>query len=109
MSKFIPVITKKYSRKIDVDDIIYLEQCQRRLAIVTEEGTYVWYERIENVEKQLDERFYHTLKKLVVNLEKISVAENQKIVFQNGAELYLARESYIRTKQVYAAYLRKLL
>lgn len=109
MSKFIPVITQKYSRKVNVDDIVYLEQRQRRLAIVTEEETYVWYERIEKVEKQLDERFYHTLKKLIVNLEKISVAENQKIVFQNGEELHLARESYIRTKQVYAAYLKKLL
>lgn len=109
MSKFIPVITRQYSRKVNVDDIIYLEQRQRRLAIVTSDETYVCYERIENVEKQLDERFYHTLKKLVVNLEQISVAKNQKIVFQNGIELQLGRESYIRTKQTYAAYLRKLL
>lgn len=109
MSKFIPVITREYSRKVNVDDIIYLEQRQRRLAIVTADETYVCYERIENVEKQLDERFYHTLKKLVVNLEQISVAKNQKITFQNGTELQLGRESYIRTKQTYAAYLRKLL
>ena len=37
MSRYIPVITKEYSRKISVDDIIYLEQRQRKLAIVTEE------------------------------------------------------------------------
>lgn len=51
MSRYIPVITKEYSRKISVDDIIYLEQRQRKLAIVTDDETYVCYERIENIEK----------------------------------------------------------
>ena len=109
MSKYIPVITREYSRKVDVDDIIYLEQRQRRLAIVTADETYVCYEKIENVEKQLDNRFYHTLKKLVVNLEKVSLARDQSITFQNGAVLMLGRESYIRTKQMYIAYLKNLL
>lgn len=57
MSRYIPVITKEYSRKISVDDIIYLEQRQRKLAIVTDDETYVCYERIENIEKQLDDKF----------------------------------------------------
>ena len=86
MSRYIPVITKEYSRKISVDDIIYLEQ-----------------------RKQLDDKFYHTLKKLVVNLEKVSVMRDQTVIFQNGSILMLARESYIRTKQIYTAYLRDLL
>lgn len=109
MDKYIPVITRQYSRKINVDDIVYLEQQQRKLAIVTKDQTYVSYQRIENVEKQLDERFYHTLKKLIVNIEQISAAENQTIVFENGIALQLGREAYIRTKQTYAAYLKKLL
>ena len=37
---------------------------------MTDDETYVCYERIENIEKQLDDKFYHTLKKLVVNLKK---------------------------------------
>lgn len=109
MSGYIPVITKECSRKISIDDIIYLEQRQRKLAIVTEEDTYVCYERMENIEKQLDGRFYHTLKKLVVNLDKIAMMKEQTLTFQNGTALMLARECYIRTKQIYIAYLRNLL
>lgn len=109
MTKYIPVITREYSRKIPVDDIIYLEQRQRKLAVITEEGTFCSYQRIENVEKLLDDGFYHTLKKLVVNLDKIIEAKDQTITFQDGTELMLGRESYIRTKQIYAAYLRNLL
>ena len=50
MTKYIPVITRGYSRKVPVDDIMYLEQRQRKLAIVTGEETYLSYQRIENIE-----------------------------------------------------------
>ncbi len=109
MGEYIPVITKECSRKVRVDDIVYPEQRQRKVGIVTKETTYECYEKIANLEKQLDERFYHTLKKLVVNLEQISSMKDQNVVFQNGMVLMLGRESYIRTKQVYTAYLRKLI
>ena len=109
MGNYIPVITREYIGKVDVDDIIYIEQRQRRMAIVTENNTYVCYERIENIEKALDKRFYHTLNKLIVNLDKIIMARDQIITFQGGQELCLARECFIRTKQAYAAYLKELL
>lgn len=109
MTTYIPVITRGYSRKISLDEVLYFEQRQRKLAIVTAEETYVCYERIENLEKLFDERFYHTLKKLVVNLDKIMIAKDQKITFVDGTVLELARESYVRTKQRYSAYLKKLI
>ena len=109
MATYIPVITRGYSRIISLDEVLYFEQRQRKLAIVTPDGTYVYYERIENLEKLFDERFFHTLKKLVVNLDKIMIAEDQKITFVDGTVLELARESYIRTKQRYSAYIKNLI
>lgn len=109
MATFIPVITRSYSRKVNLDEVLYFEQRQRQLAIVTTDDTYIYYERIENLEKYFDERFYHTLKKLVVNLDKILIAENQVITFVDGSELRVGRESYIRTRQRFSAYLRKLI
>ena len=109
MPTYIPVITRECSRKVILDEILYLEQRQRKLAIVTAEETYICYEKMENLEKFLDERFYHTLKKLIVNLDKIMIAENQKITFVDGTVLTLGRESYVRTKQRFSAYLKKLI
>jgi DNA-binding LytR/AlgR family response regulator len=109
MEQFIPVVTKQYCRKVNISNILYLEQWQRRLNIVTVEDSYVCYLKIGNVEKKLDERFYPTLKKLVVNLEQIVEIRDQYILFENGTRLMLSRESYIRTKQIFAAYLKKLL
>ena len=109
MNNYIPVITRGCSRKISLDEILYLEQRQRRLAVVTEKETYLFYERLDNLEKLLDDRFYRTLKKLSVNIEKITIAEAQKLTFVNGKTIHLGRESYIRTKQIYNAYLKKLI
>ncbi len=109
MPNYIPVITRGYSRKVNLDEVLYLEQRQRKLAIVTTEDTYICYERIESLEKLLDERFYHSLKKLVVNMDKIMIAENQKITFVDGTVITMGRESYIRTKQRFSAYLKNLL
>lgn len=109
MPTYIPVITRGYSRKVNIDEVLYLEQRQRRLAIVTTEDTYVCYERIEHLEKFLDERFFHPMKKIVVNLDKIMIAENQKITFVDGSVLSMGRESYIKTKQMFSAYLKNLI
>ena len=68
-----------------------------------------FYERLDNLEKLLDDRFYRSLKKLSVNVEKIIIAEDQKITFVNGKTIHLGRESYIRTKQIYSAYLKNLI
>ena len=37
MERYIPVITKRYSCKVDVEDIIYIQQQQKKLAIVTDD------------------------------------------------------------------------
>ncbi|MBR5129299.1 MAG: LytTR family transcriptional regulator DNA-binding domain-containing protein [Firmicutes bacterium] len=109
MATYIPIVTRGYSRIISLDEVLYFEQRQRKLAIITPDETYIYYERIENLEKVLDERFFHALKKLVINLDKIVRVENQIITFVDGTRLQLARESYIKTKQKYTAYIRNLL
>lgn len=109
MNDFIPVITKEYSRKVAISDILYIEQRQRRLTIVTVDGTYVCAGHLKNIEERLDKRFYHSLKSLVLNMDMVEVAINQSIFFCNGSSLMLSRESYIRTKQYYTAYLRELI
>ena len=41
MEKYIPVITKKYSCKVSVDDIVYIRQHEKKLDIVTEEKVFL--------------------------------------------------------------------
>ena len=109
MDRYIPVITKQYSCKVNIEYIVYIQQQQRKLAIVTDDETFVYYEKMDNVVELLDGRFFRSMKKLVINLEKILMVKEQKVRFQNGTDIYLGRENYIKTKQRYAAYLKKLM
>lgn len=108
MERYIPVITKHYSCRVDLDDIIYIQQQQKKLAIVTDDEIYSYYEKIENVLDYLDKRFFRVMKKLVVNLDKISMVKEQQVHFKNGSDIYLGKDNYVRTKQKYTAYIRGL-
>lgn len=109
MKQYIPCVSRQYNVKIDVDDILAIQQKERKLRIVTETQCYEYYERIDNIKPFLDQRFCPCLKTLYINLEKVQRMEEQTVYFYNGLQLPLARGSYIRTKQQYAAYLRALL
>ena len=98
-----------YSCKVDVEDIIYIQQQQKKLAIVTDDEIYFYYEKLENILCYLDNRFFRVMKKLTVNLDKISMVKEQKIRFQNGDDIYLGRDNYIKIKQKYTAYIRGLI
>lgn len=108
MEKYIPVITKKYSCKVSVDDIVYIRQHEKKLDIVTEEERYSYYEKMDNVVDYLDDRFYRIMKRLVVNLDKVTMVREQQIYFENGDGLYLGKDNYIKAKQRYTAHLRGL-
>lgn len=108
MERYIPVITKHYSCKIKTDDIVYIQQQQKKLVIVTDDETYSYYEKIENVLECLDGKFFRIMKKLVVNLDKISMVKEQQVRFLNGEDIYLGKDNYVKTKQKYTAHLRGL-
>ena len=107
--QFIPLITRKFSLKVWVDDIVYIQKKDRKLKVATDRVCYEYYEKLQNIEPYLDQRFYYCLKSLVVNLDKIDKMTDQTIFFQNGETFFLGRENYIKAKQTYSAYLKKLI
>ena len=82
---------------------------QRKLHIATDRETYAVYERLEVAERILDRRFYACLRNFYINLDKVERMENQTVFFCNGDSFPLGRDSYVRAKQHYCAYLKKLL
>ena len=74
--------------------------------IVTEKETYCSYDKIKNVEKYLDGRFYYCLKTIIINFQQVSVMRDQTIYFKNGDNILLGRQNYIRTRQAFAVYIK---
>lgn len=104
--QYIPIISGSHAAKVKVGDIIMIERNRRKLHIITGHREYQYYEKMENVELLLDDRFYPCLKGCYINLERISSMEDQRIFFDNGLVYDLGRENFIKTKQKYRGYLR---
>ena len=82
---------------------------QRKILIAAEEEQLEYYERMDTVMCYLDKRFFPCLHNFIINLDKVERMENQTIFFLNGEQFSLGRDNYVRAKQYYIAYLKKLL
>lgn len=109
MEPFIPLVTKNCVKRIFLDDIIYIMKKQRKIRIITQTEAYEYYEKLEHIEGMLDKRFYACLQHFVINMDYVERMENQTVYFQNGDCLPMGRDNYIKTRQYYSAYLKKLL
>lgn len=106
MESFLPFINREQCCKIWLKDIMYIRQDGRMTNIVTENETFCSYDRIKDMEKYLDDRFYYCLKTIIINFQQVSVMKDQTIYFKNGDHIVLGRQNYIRTRQTFAAYIK---
>lgn len=109
MEKYIAVVRRGQVLRLAVDNIIYIMKVGRKVRIVSTDGQWEYYERMENLLPFLDSRFYVCLRVLAVNLERVEKMENQTIFFQNGESYRLGRDNYVRVRQQYAARLKHLI
>ena len=109
MDGYIPFVTRKVSLKIPLKDVIYILRKDRKIKIATEQGSYECYEKLQNIEPQLDQRFYHCLKGQIVNFDKVERMEDQTIFLKNGECWIISKNNYIKSKQTFSAYLKKLI
>ncbi|MGF6376200.1 DNA-binding LytR/AlgR family response regulator [Clostridiales Family XIII bacterium PM5-7] len=105
---YIPIICGKEAAKVKVSDILMIERENRKLHVITQDKAYAYYEKIQNVEPMLDGRFYPCLKGCYINLDHVTGMANQTITFDNGTEYNLGKENFIKAKQTYVVYLKKI-
>jgi len=103
---YIPVITREYSRKLSVSDIIMIGRNNRVINIVSEKGNFSYYESMDNVCKHLNSNFCRCMKGCVINLDKVDWMCKHEVHFSNGKKLMLARDAFTRAKKAYNEYLK---
>ena len=104
--KQVIVINGKESACIPLDDIIFIERDRRKIRIFSVRKTVEFYERLENITPNLDERFFPCLKSCYINFDKVLSMKNQEIHFVCGYTYYLGRTNFIRTRKSYKIYLK---
>ena len=105
MDKFIPVIKPRSSVKVDVDEVIYIEQYLRKTKIITENETHEIYSKIDDYLGYLGSNFLKCHRSLYVNMDKIISMREQSIVFKNGESLYLSRDKFTAARQYFSRYI----
>ena len=107
--KYLPIINRGDSCKLKVSDINYIIRDNRKLIFVTYFGERETYEKMEEIEKYLGQEFFRCMSGCIVNMEKIRELKDSSIYFEDGEKLGVGRDTYIRIKQHFNAYLRHLL
>ncbi|MBK5245908.1 MAG: LytTR family transcriptional regulator DNA-binding domain-containing protein [Peptostreptococcaceae bacterium] len=105
MNRFIPVIKPRSSIKVDVDEVLYIEQYLRKTKILTESETHEMYSKIEDYLVYLGSNFLKCHRSLYVNMDKIVSMREQSIVFTNGDSLYLSRDKFTAARQHFSRYI----
>lgn len=107
--RYLVVSNEKIVAQVKIKDILWIERNLRKIRIVTTQETYEYYERIENVQPLLDQRFYPCLRGCYINFDQVKSMQEQKIIFDERNIFYLGRANFIKTRQAFKNYLKNKL
>lgn len=87
------LVQKGYeSRLIALDDIVYCEVIDRKVYLHLASSEVVdYYERIENLENRLDDRFYRCHRSFLINLQYLQSYKNQTAYMEGGRQVPVSR------------------
>ena len=103
--EFIPVIKSKEIHRILTKELLYVEQYQRKIRLVTREVTLETYGRIQEFIPYLGDNFMKCHQSLYVNMDQIRSMKDQSIRFFGGMEVPLSRDKFPSAKQRFSRYL----
>ena len=92
------LVQKGYEgRIIQKDEIVFCEIIDRKIYLNLASGEVVdYYERIENLETKLDNRFYRCHRSYLINLKHLKGYKNGTAYMDNGKEIPVSR---LRSKE----------
>lgn len=92
------LVQKGYERRIiREDEIVFCEIIDRKIYLNLASGEVVdYYERIENLETKLDNRFYRCHRSYLINLKHLKGYKNGIACMDNGKEIPVSR---LRSKE----------
>ncbi len=92
------LVQKGYEgRIIPKDEIVFCEIIDRKIYLNLASGEVVdYYERIENLETKLDNRFYRCHRSYLINLKHLKGYKNGTACMDNGKEIPVSR---LRSKE----------
>lgn len=93
--EFIIASKERQKRKLFLDDIYYIEMKGRILEVHGTDGIFTYYERIGELESQLQEKgFFRCHKSYLINLKYVESYRRQEAILENGEGIVIAKRRY---------------
>ena len=92
------------SHIIALDDIVYCEIIDRKVYLHLISSKIIdYYERIENLESRLDDRFFRCHRSFLINLQYLKIYQDQTAYMEDGTRIPVSR---LRSKEFSGVILR---
>lgn len=107
-SKYFYYKKENIIHKIAIADILYFESSRRVIDIVTVDGNQQYYDRLDAVEKYIEQKncgFMRIHKSYLVNGDHVVQHEYSKLHLSNGEYLPISENRRIQIRQIYMNYL----
>jgi len=98
--------TRDKSIAIDINDILFMENEMRKIAVHTKKETVRFYGVMSELEMKIGSGFYRCHRGYLVNMSYIAEYDSENIYLTNGEKVYLAREKYQDFVKHYMRFLR---
>lgn len=87
-----------------MSDIIYIESDKRLANIQCSDEIIAAYEKLDELEKRLDDRFVRCHQSYIINLEHVVRMNTESMVMKNGTEIKISRTRIAETRRCYFEY-----
>ena len=104
--KYIPVETAKETRRVCLDEILYIEKKKRQAVLITESGKTVFYCNMAFLKRYVDERFLDCHRSYLFNMDKILRMADQTVYMEGGFRVFLGRECFRRGLKIFGEYIK---
>lgn len=85
--------------RVNRKEILYLESDKRQLRLVTADGEYLFYGKLEAAEMELGAKFLRCHRSFLVNMERIRKYSGEELVLHNGKAIPISRSYAKDVKQ----------
>ena len=92
------VLRKTEVIRIPLDDIVYIESEGRKIHIHCSKEILSYYEKLDCLEKQVENDFVRCHKSYLVNMKWIRRVNSKLVILTNGMELPVSRNKLMDTK-----------
>jgi DNA-binding LytR/AlgR family response regulator len=92
-NKFLMIQLNRNIYRIYFHDIIYFISDKRKLIVVTDENTYEFYGKLDDIEKEVPSFFIRIHQRYLVNLNFVSCVEDNELEIK-GQKLPISRSKY---------------